>query len=50
MLSRSYRDRYRIGGVKGNLDGSPQGKTAWLTEPYHVPPEDRTLTTPATQC
>ena len=38
-LSRSYRDRYRIGGVKGNLDGSPQGKTAWLTEPYHVPPE-----------
>jgi predicted amidohydrolase YtcJ len=22
-----------------NLDGSPQGKTAWLTEPYHVPPE-----------
>jgi hypothetical protein len=20
------------------LDGSPQGKTAWLTEPYHVPP------------
>ena len=22
-----------------NLDGSPQGKTAWLTEPYYVPPE-----------
>ena len=31
--------RFRIGGVKGNLDGSPQGKTAWLTEPYFVPPE-----------
>jgi len=31
--------RFRIGGIKGNLDGSPQGKTAWLTEPYFVPPE-----------
>lgn len=38
-LSRSYRNRFRIGGVKGNLDGSPQGKTAWLTKPYYVPPE-----------
>jgi predicted amidohydrolase YtcJ len=37
-LSRSYRNHFRIGGVKGNLDGSPQGKTAWLSQPYHVPP------------
>ncbi|MFT7288002.1 MAG: putative amidohydrolase YtcJ, partial [Halieaceae bacterium] len=37
--SRSYRDRYRVGGVKLTIDGSPQGKTAWLSEPYHVPPE-----------
>ena len=37
-LDRSYRDHYRVGGVKLTLDGSPQGKTAWLTEPYHVPP------------
>jgi predicted amidohydrolase YtcJ len=38
-LSRDYQAHYRIGGVKGNLDGSPQGKTAWLSKPYHVPPE-----------
>jgi predicted amidohydrolase YtcJ len=37
--SRAYRGRMRIGGAKLNLDGSPQGKTAWLTEPYFVPPE-----------
>jgi predicted amidohydrolase YtcJ len=28
----------RVGGLKLVLDGSPQGKTAWLTEPYQVPP------------
>lgn len=33
-----YRGRYRIGGVKLSLDGSPQGKTAWLSEPYFQPP------------
>jgi len=37
-MSREYRGRFRIGGIKGNLDGSPQGKTAWLSHPYHVPP------------
>ena len=26
--------RFRIGGMKIFLDGSPQGKTAWLREPY----------------
>lgn len=36
---RQYIDHYRIGGMKLMLDGSPQGKTAWLTEPYHQPPE-----------
>jgi hypothetical protein len=36
--SGTYVDRVRIGGVKLSLDGSPQGKTAWLTEPYLVPP------------
>ncbi len=35
---RSYRNRYRTGGVKLTIDGSPQGKTAWLSRPYHVPP------------
>nr|WP_291595469.1 amidohydrolase [Comamonas sp.] len=38
-FSRSYVNRFRIGGVKLTLDGSPQGKTAWLTEPYRVPPD-----------
>jgi predicted amidohydrolase YtcJ len=33
-----YRNRFRIGGVKLNLDGSPQGKTAWLTTPYFKVP------------
>jgi predicted amidohydrolase YtcJ len=34
----SYRGRLRIGGVKIVLDGSPQGKTAWLSQPYKDPP------------
>ncbi|EED33536.1 amidohydrolase 3 [gamma proteobacterium NOR5-3] len=37
--SRSYQNRYRVGGVKLTIDGSPQGKTAWLSHPYHVPPQ-----------
>lgn len=35
----AYNGRLRIGGVKIVLDGSPQGKTAWLTEPYKDVPE-----------
>lgn len=37
-----YTNHYRIGGIKLSLDGSPQGKTAWLTKPYHVPPYGQT--------
>jgi predicted amidohydrolase YtcJ len=37
-FARGYRGRLRIGGLKIILDGSPQGKSAWLTEPYLVPP------------
>ena len=33
-----YRDRVRVNGVKLMLDGSPQGKTAFMTEPYFKPP------------
>ncbi|MEM6701700.1 MAG: amidohydrolase [Acidobacteriota bacterium] len=33
-----YQRRFKLGGVKLVLDGSPQGKTAFLTRPYHVPP------------
>lgn len=35
---KTYTNKYRIGGVKLNLDGSPQGKTAWLSHPYFIPP------------
>lgn len=34
-----YQNGLRIAGVKLTLDGSPQGKTAWLTKPYFIPPE-----------
>lgn len=37
--SREYRNRYRVAGLKITLDGSPQGRTAWRTEPYLIPPE-----------
>ena len=36
--SRKYTGHFRIGGVKMTLDGSPQGKTAWLTRPYYKAP------------
>lgn len=29
-----YKDHMKIGGYKMFLDGSPQGRTAWLREPY----------------
>lgn len=38
----SYRNRFKRGGVKLMLDGSPQGKTAYLTKPYLVPPHGQT--------
>ena len=34
-----YRSGYRVGGLKITLDGSPQGRTAWRTEPYLLPPD-----------
>ena len=37
--SRSYDNHYRIGGMKLTLDGSPQGRTAWRTTPYLLPPD-----------
>jgi len=38
LMSRSYADHFRIGGVKLTFDGSPQGKTAWFTVPYFKVP------------
>ncbi|MCZ6887030.1 MAG: amidohydrolase, partial [Gammaproteobacteria bacterium] len=34
----AYDRRLKLGGIKMVLDGSPQGKTAYLTSPYAVPP------------
>jgi predicted amidohydrolase YtcJ len=36
LVSHSYapKHRFRTGGVKLTLDGSPQGRTAWFSKPY----------------
>jgi len=36
--SREYQGHFRVGGIKLVLDGSPQGKTAYMTQPYLHPP------------
>lgn len=38
LLSGDFTNHFRIGGAKLNLDGSPQGKTAFLTKPYFKVP------------
>jgi predicted amidohydrolase YtcJ len=35
---KAMKNGYRIAGVKLSFDGSPQGKTAFLTQPYFIPP------------
>ena len=35
-----YHGGFRVGGAKFLLDGSPQGRTAWLSEPYTEGPEN----------
>lgn len=37
--SREYTERFRIGGAKLTIDGSPQGFTALRDRPYYNPPE-----------
>lgn len=32
--NKKYKNRLKIGGAKIILDGSPQGKSAWLSKPY----------------
>ena len=39
QFSPGYDNHFRIAGVKLTLDGSPQGYTAWFTQPYHRPRE-----------
>ena len=38
-FSTTYANHYRLGGLKITLDGSPQGRTAWRTVPYLIPPD-----------
>ncbi len=35
--SASYTNRFRVGGAKLTIDGSPQGFTAWRDRPYYKP-------------
>jgi predicted amidohydrolase YtcJ len=37
--SNTYTNGYRVAGLKITLDGSPQGRTAWRTQPYLIPPD-----------
>ncbi|PJM72528.1 hypothetical protein CS006_10265 [Bifidobacterium primatium] len=38
-VGKNYHHGLRIGGLKVVLDGSPQARTAWVTEPYTPGPE-----------
>jgi predicted amidohydrolase YtcJ len=38
LMSTQYTNGFRLGGVKLTFDGSPQGKTAWFTQPYYKVP------------
>ncbi len=37
-IGAAYQGRFRVAGVKLVVDGSPQGRTAWLHDPVPVPP------------
>ena len=41
MIGKPYVGGLRIGGIKLTIDGSPQGRTAWLHDPVPVPPPDK---------
>jgi predicted amidohydrolase YtcJ len=40
-IGKSYDGKLRIAGIKLTVDGSPQGRTAWLHDPVPVPPEGK---------
>lgn len=40
-IGKGYDRRLRIAGIKLTVDGSPQGRTAWLHDPVPVPPEGK---------
>ncbi|MEM7277684.1 MAG: amidohydrolase [Pseudomonadota bacterium] len=37
-IDETYANGFRLAGVKFSLDGSPQGRTAWMSEPYQEGP------------
>lgn len=39
QMNQPYDHHLRLAGVKLSLDGSPQGRTAWLHDPVPVPPK-----------
>ena len=41
QIGKPYGGRIRIAGVKLTIDGSPQGRTAWLHDPVPFPPEGK---------
>lgn len=41
QIGKPYVGRMRIGGIKLTIDGSPQGRTAWLHDPVTMPPEGK---------
>jgi predicted amidohydrolase YtcJ len=38
-FATAYTKHYRLAGLKITLDGSPQGRTAWRTSAYLIPPD-----------
>jgi predicted amidohydrolase YtcJ len=40
-FGKPYQGGVRIAGMKLTVDGSPQGRTAWLHDPVPVPPEGK---------
>ena len=36
QLVRKYENHLKLGGYKYILDGAPQGRTAWMSEPYEA--------------
>lgn len=38
LIGKPYQGHIRVGGIKLTVDGSPQGRTAWLHDPVPVPP------------
>ncbi len=39
LFETEYYDGLRVSGIKFSLDGSPQGRTAWMTSHYHGLPD-----------